>query len=289
MLAHNVDFYPDDPTRFARQVLEPVTDPVPRAKVTPTPAGLIMHDANGPSHNEETPDKVLARFYHISLGDPEDLPKPEKGVYLGVSAITIQAVMRMNDVPGTEKRPTGDLLCLYDEVWQNGERLGVRGLSRPLPVRHEQSDLPLLGGVGELIEATVHNACPYGVALYSHDAPNQVEEDHPVLSSMPGATNYMAADHTEVLLEDLSSQLGIPVYETAAKGARNLGQDNVRPDELWIASPNVPVAAGVAAVRAGVIVQAKTVRANWRREHGVVTGGRGYAMLDNTVTGSFAI
>ena len=250
MLAHNVDLYTDDPCRFPRQVLTPDVpwDKVPRAVVSPEsrdPVGVVVHNGTPDGNYVEVP------FCHVQLGDPEKLPKPTPNVYLGVSALTIQAVHRMNDRLGRDsKRPTDDLLCVYSEVWDDGDRLGVRGFSRPIPVYRKPVEVVLPEG---RIEAIVRNACPYGVALYPEDAPDSVEPDYPVIHSLPGAPDYMMADHEERLLEDLSDQLGVPVYETSVVGVTNLGPDRMRPGELWIASPNVPLAAGAAALQ-GVIV-----------------------------------
>jgi hypothetical protein len=275
LLAHNADIYPHDNIGFDRQTLRPVPDaPVPRAATTHTPAGTIVDSG------------LEVPFYHVELGDPEDLPDPEEGVFLVVSALTIQAVLRQN------QRPTDDLLCLYDEVWEYDETrkesrlLGTRGLSQPVIRPHTPQPVELPKG---RIEAVVHNACPYPAALYTSNAPDEVGATELPLKRMPPARDYLAASHYEHLLEDLSDSLGVPVYRTIPSGIRNYDAARATAGELSICSPNVPLCAGALAVQAGLIVQTLTVRSIEPRDRGVVVGCRAYGMLGPSVLASYQI
>ncbi len=245
---------------------------MPRAATSHTEVGTVVFE------------KHKIPFFRVTLGAPEDLPAYQPDVFNVVSALTIQAVHRHNRhaTPG-QRRPTNDLLFPFDiQRTPTGDILGARGLGRPV-VRYRPA--PKVVIPTGLITMPLHNANPFAADIYDQNDPDDVGPQHTPFISLPATDNFLRVDHYRELNTDLTEKLGVPVYDTQARGLLNDSVGEYQPGELIISNPNIPAGIGASALGNGarLVVLAKSVRSLMPGIKGQLAGGKALGMLDESV------
>ncbi|HSX32324.1 MAG TPA: hypothetical protein VLF43_03615 [Candidatus Saccharimonadales bacterium] len=273
LLAHNATILPDSSTGYAPiELPSAAMGRTPRAEVTDSHLGSV----------KQGDQKV--DFYSVELGEPIDLPDPKEGVHNIVSKLTIHAALRAG-------RPIDDLLFLYGDIRGSDENgrdkfFGVKGLGRPVVRKHVEQDLKMPDGD---IDTQVTNASPYPIKLYGPGTPNRIAPDHKTIAVMPTAPRekQLQVSYAEELDRDLSSRLGLPVYNTEAVGVRGYDPaSSANPETFRVVNFNVAVCLGAEAVAGGLVILTQSVR---NKDTNTILGGRAYGMFGDSVLNTYKI